>query len=79
MAAFSVTKLNTVAPGKTVERTTRSISPRLALTFVFWQRAYNTSLSQYVFWVSYGWPDTTGIASGYPAAQLSGIAVLSSS
>jgi len=44
---------------------------------IYRMRAYNTNLSQYVFWNSNSRPDTTGILSGYNIADLSRITVVS--
>jgi len=44
---------------------------------IYRMRAYNTNLSQYVFWNSNSSPDITGILSGYSVANLSRITVVS--
>lgn len=46
---------------------------------IYRMRAYNTDLSQYVFWNSGGSPDSTGLKSGYNVAHLTKIIVISKS
>lgn len=46
---------------------------------VYRMRAYNTNLSQYVFWNSGGSPDSTGLKSGYNVLDLIRIIVVSKS
>jgi len=46
----------------------------VTITYFMW--AWNTNLTQYVYWQSVGSPDFTGSGSGYPTGDLADIAVL---
>jgi hypothetical protein len=79
MAVFDIQNNISVGDEKTIlGQLTKSILPTNEPT-IYRMRAYNTSLSQYVFWDSGGSPDSTGIKSGYNTGDLQRIVVLSKS
>lgn len=53
-----------------------NVMPQTLVQATYRQRAYNTALSQYVYWTTYGYPDITGAASGYATLDLTNITVL---
>lgn len=53
-----------------------SVVPHSMNVTTYRQRAYNTALSQFVYWTTLGYPDTSGATSGYPPSDLTGITVM---
>jgi len=79
MATFDIQSNIPVGDKKTVlGQLGKSILPTNE-PVIYRMRAYNTNISQYVFWSSGGSPDATGIKSGYNVAHLTKIVVVSKS
>lgn len=47
-----------------------------ATAYKYLMRAYNTNLSQFVYWYANDYADLTGTYSGYPPVDLTGIVIL---